>query len=138
MSTLQIVTNSKLTNERLDLSALTVSTTGIDVDLRAHQALRVARDGHAMIVALPEEGELSMRFLGFTSTSSVDYEMTAESRFEDQPAVSWTTDGDDVVSPALADEGDYIINVLASPGGVGITKPSTLTLKLRKPGSSGT
>jgi hypothetical protein len=55
MATLQIAINCKLTNEKLDVSALTVVTTGTEVDLREHQAIHVGRAGHAPRGLAPRE-----------------------------------------------------------------------------------
>jgi len=132
MSTLQIAINCKLTNEKLDVSALTVVTTGTDVDLRAHQAIHVGRQGHALEVSLPEEDDVRITLLGFTD-SSIPYSMTASSVYEDQTSVSWSTSSDDVVSPDFDDEGDYIISATATPSS-GPAKTSTFSVKFRKPG----
>lgn len=132
MSTLQISITCKLTNEKLDVSALTVVTTGIDVDLRDHQAVHVGRNGHALEVSLPEDDDVQITLLGFTA-SSVAYSMTASSVYEDQASVSWSTSSNNVVSPAFDDEGDYVISAVAVPSS-GTSKPATFSMKFRKPG----
>lgn len=132
MATLQISITCKLTNEKLDVSALTVVTTGIAVDLREHQAIHVGRAGHAMEVSLPENDDVQITLLGFTA-SSVPYSMTATSVYEDQASVSWSTSSDDAVSPAFDDEGDYVVSAVAVPSS-GTSKPATFSIKFRKPG----
>lgn len=134
MSTLQITINAKLTNDKLDVSALSVVTTGIDVNLREHQAIHVGRQGHAMEISLPEDDDLEITILGFTTSGSVTYAMTAESTYEDQAAVSWSTSGNNVESPTLDEEGDYVLNVVATPTSSGLSKPTALSIKVRKPG----
>lgn len=132
MATLQITITCKLTNEKLDVSALTVVTTGISVDLREHQAIHVGRAGHAMEVSLPEADDVQFTLLGFTD-SSIPYSMTATSVYEDQAPVTWSTSSDDAVSPAFDDEGDYVVSAVAVPSS-GPSKASTFSLKFRKPG----
>jgi hypothetical protein len=135
MATLQLLSNAKLTDEKLDLSAITVITTGTDINLRAKEAVRVARDGHGLVIDLPEAGTLDIRILGFTGDGH-SYAMSARSRFENQPFVVWSTSGADAVSPTFSAEGNYVLEVLATPTDdpSAIKKPSTLPVKLSKPG----
>jgi predicted DNA binding protein len=135
MATLQLLFNAKLTHEKLDLSAITVITTGTDIDLREKEAVRVARDGHGLAVDLPEAGTLDIRILGFSGDGH-SYAMSARSRLENQPFVLWSASGADAVSPTFSAEGLYVLEVLATPTDDpnGIKKPSTLPIKLGKPG----
>lgn len=135
MAPLQLLSQPRLTNEKLDLSAMTVIAVGVGVDLRRKEAVRVARDGHALEIDLPECGSLDIRIVGFTGDGHC-YAMTARSRFENQPFVVWSTSGADVVSPTFNAEGNYVLDVLASPTDdpTALKKPSTIPMKLRKPG----
>jgi hypothetical protein len=133
MSTLQIVSNAKLTAGELDLSSLSI-VADIDMNVRAGEVLRVARDGRSLEIDLPAGVDVQIRVNGFTDGAN-RYSITATSRFESDPEVTWTIDGNAAVSPVFTAEGNYVLDVTATPDTTNVVpRRTTVSAKIRRPG----
>lgn len=130
MTTLTININPTLNGNALDIKTLSVTGSGVPVDLNLGDALRVQRDGQQIEVNLPTDVDVQFVANGFTQNSTA-YAATAASTYSDDPPDTWTTSGSNAVSPVYTLEGRYLFEVTATGGGNSPTVKAIVRVKRR-------